>query len=592
MYEQFFGLSENPFSLTPDPRFIYPSRSHDEALAHLRYWVEHREGFAMITGEVGTGKTTSLFRLIEGMDRHFEIAFLTNSTLSPVELLEEICRKFRIDVEKDLTKPALLSKLENYLTRLHEMGHGAVLIIDEAQNFDHMLLEEVRLLSNVTRPGGSPLLQIALVGQPELERKLTQPELRQLKQRIGVHYRIDPLSEEETGEYVHHRVGVAGGYPKVLFPPPTLAALFQKTHGLPREINQLASQALLHAYVEESTSVRPEHVLSAVEEMGFKSVLERGVTLTVTAPGRPAVPIAPVPAAPPQEKIAAIATDPKLRRPETAAEPAPPVREERGPATRTTVRLPAETPPHRPLRRSQFGAIPPLNATSSNQPGNPLVRRLALTAAALVILATAAFLLFGTPRQQDELTGAQSEATMPKAPGARTPPDAAAGGGPNGSSDGTGAESGTTVRTGTAEEPAPATGSAGTESGAAAPGTTPLATAPGTTPPVTAPRDSVEHKTPAQALAGASMETVVMPAWHLQVASLRDSATADQLGRRLAALGRVSFHVDKAPGNEFPWFAVYLGPYGTRAEAESAKVELSALDRHLAEAIVRPPTTR
>src|SRR5687767_4184665 len=136
MYEKFFGLSENPFSLTPDPRFIFSSRSHDEALAHLRYWVEHREGFAMITGEVGTGKTTALFRLIEGMARHYEIAFLTNSTLTAVELLEEICRKFRIEVDRELTKPALLSRLEAYLVRLHEMGHGAVLIIDEAQNFD------------------------------------------------------------------------------------------------------------------------------------------------------------------------------------------------------------------------------------------------------------------------------------------------------------------------------------------------------------------------------------------------------------------------------------------------------------------------
>src|SRR5512140_610329 len=414
MYEQFFGLSENPFSLTPDPRFIFASRSHDEAVAHLRYWVEHHEGFATITGEVGTGKTTALFRLIAGMDRHVEVAFVTNSMLNPAELLEEICRKFRIDVDRDLSKPALLANLEAYLQRLNQLGHGAVLIIDEAQNFDHPLLEEVRLLSNVTRPGGTPLLQIALVGQPELERRLNLPELRQLKQRIGVHYRIEPLAPEETARYIDHRVTVAGGRSGGLFPPETTAAIHAATFGLPREINQVASQALLHAYVEESPLVRPDHVASAVGEMGFKSVLDRGMTLTVT----------------PRRHDAA------AEAPHVAPEPGPPARaeaalpvaghsRERDPLAPTplaqaaaAIHAPAPAPGPVAPPPSTFQSIPPIQGHTSRslKSANPAIRRLALSAAIVVIIGAAALLLFGPPKaKNDDLAEMESEVTIPKA---------------------------------------------------------------------------------------------------------------------------------------------------------------------------------
>ena len=254
-----------------------------------------------------------------------------------------------------------------------------------------------------------------------------------------------------------------------------------------------------------------------------------------------------------EERIAAMAPDLKPRRTEPAPELAPSGHGERNPAAPATVRLATGTaPPAGAAKTAEFAALPPIHGVAGV---NPLVRRLALTGAAIVILGTAAFLLFGPPRTKgDELADLEAEATMPKLSDSRAPLNRPLIPGTSGASQ---------------------------------------ATVPGTsTPPLTAPRDTVEHKTPPQAAAETSMERLVMPAWHLQVASLRDSSTADQLGRRLATLGQVSFHVDRTRGDEIPWFAVYLGPYGTRAEAESAKVELGALDRHVAQAIVRPPTTR
>jgi type II secretory pathway predicted ATPase ExeA len=567
--------------------------------------VEHREGFAMITGEVGTGKTTALFRLIEGMERHYEIAFLTNSTLTAVELLEEICRKFRIEVDRELTKPALLSRLEAYLVRLHEMGHGAVLIIDEAQNFDHLLLEEVRLLSNVTRPGGTPLLQIALIGQPELERKLSLPELRQLKQRIGVHYRIEPLSAEETGRYIHHRVTVAGGFPRVLFPPDTLSLLHERTHGLPREINQVASQSLLHAYVEESTSVRKDHVLSAIEEMDFRSVLERGMTLTVAPnPGMasniglaasnpgPATNIGmamPRPGPPNIGKAAAPASEvPNIRR--AAGEPPPARRAEPPPASRAeatemsatgspaTEEIAGTTPRARfwtePIggrggqssrsRHTAFGALAPVGspAEGSTEVRNPIRRRLLIMAGGAVILIAAGLLLFAPAKSPVEgVAEMESEPTLPSAPASNR--DRPAGPLPGAlyptSPGSTGPGTSTTAKSGGTSTPAPAI----------------------TSPPPPVVQDPVVDK-PVTAAAPASLR-----GYYLQVASFRDSAIAEDHGRALARRSGHVHRVERSGSGESPWYAVYIGPFQTTAEAESGRVELSRFDRSLASAIVR-----
>jgi len=315
MFEEFFHLRENPFALAPNPRFIFQSHEHGEALAHLRYWVENGEGFVLITGEVGTGKTTALFDLLAQLPTAYAIAFVSNSTLTIPELLEEICRRFGLEVPAAPSKPALLGLLERFLLSRVERGLGSLLILDEAQNFDSAALEEIRLLSNLERADGK-LIQIALVGQPELERKLARPELRQLRQRIGIRYRLGPLSEEETLAYLHHRVAVAGGDAAAVFGPDSAQAIHRLTHGIPREINIVASQALINAFVAGAERVQPEHVQAVVDEFAWSSIfgeeippprvrLSRGEARGA-APARPAgadagppAPLAPATPGPP-----------------------------------------------------------------------------------------------------------------------------------------------------------------------------------------------------------------------------------------------------------------------------------------------------
>lgn len=635
MYEKFFGLSENPFSLTPDPRFIFPSRSHDEALAHLRYWLEHREGFALITGEVGTGKTTALFRMIDGLPRDYEIAFITNSTLAPGELLEDICRKFGSDVEPGLSKPALLSRIEGFVRRQAERGNGCLLIIDEAQNFDHPLLEEVRLLSNITKPSGPPMLQIALVGQPELERKLGQPELRQLKQRIGVQYRIEPLTEEETLRYVHHRISVAGGFPRVLFPPETVSVLHRQTHGLPREINQLASQAMLGAYVDDSASVRPEHVFGAVEEMGFQSVLDRdGLTVASTiatpAGGSGPLPLAePGPLAPPPGRPTVVDIKP-YQAPPAAQKPAtPPVAPTKPPApARQEASAPPPSPPPapppmapRPSRKTEdgvaaaerprsaapsFGSLPPVSPQRSPVETNAGRRRLArigLWFGVLAILGVAGFLLFMPQKPKpDDLSEAENVKTMPVESHRESPAD--------------GAPAGQEPPASSVNPPAPgvisteAARPAGADSGAAAtpvdvPGVSaaPAGSAPESTPPASSTNETSTPATPhpLDAAPGSTPETTpeskpaaanLSQSYRLQVASFAESLTAVREGSRASRATGLPWQIIRDRKADRTWWGVCLGSFATREEALAARAASAAQYPGLGTAIVREPRRR
>lgn len=634
MFEQFFGLSENPFSLTPDPRFIYPSRTHDEALAHLKYWLEHKEGFAMITGEVGTGKTTALFRLIDGLERRYEIAFLTNSTLSPVELLEDACRKFGIDVDTGVTKPGLLQKLENYLRRQGERQSGTLLIIDEAQNFDHTLLEEVRLLSNIAKPGGPPMLQIALVGQPELERKLGSAELRQLKQRIGVHYRIEPLSHEETLQYVHHRVSVANGFPRVLFPEDTVRILYERTHGLPREINQLASQSLLGAYVEDSTTVRPEHILGAIREMNFRSVLDgaertgsavsAAMSAPPLAPARPAS-VRPAAPAPPAPRAAnPVATGPMVTpRPGPAAVPPAPTptivpattapmaavpHAATSPSRPTMVpprveTAPAVAPPRRAAARTpqNFGAVPSLSMPKSTGEGLQKGggwRRIGLVLVALGIVGVAAMLLLMPQKEPvDELDQLESEQTIP------TVPQSPALGAPIGSvpSPSQSADASGTTGAASARESAPV--DVTTPAGSATTGTAPSGTATNGTPPVGAGMTgssmdaptSTPVSTPPPGSPGdqaAAPPPAIANGYRLQVASLRDSLNAVSMGRDLAGKTGLVYEIVRDRKGEVTWFALNLGSFESDEAARAARTDLGTRFGVFNEAIVRTPRRR
>lgn len=272
MFERHFGLRENPFQGGHQLRFLYPSREHQEARAHLRYGIENREPFLLITGEVGTGKTTAIYDALAEWGTEVAVALITNSALTRQELLEEIGLRFGMSLPSGVSKPQALVQLERHLLAVRQRGSHAVLLLDEAQNLAPELLEEIRLLSNLEEQGDK-LLQIFLVGQPELEAKLAKPELRQLRQRITVHYRLNPLSPEETAGYIHHRLSVAGGNAWVVFPPDSCREVYRLTHGIPREINTVASAALLTAFSEGMSSVRPEHVKAIAEEAEFRSVL-------------------------------------------------------------------------------------------------------------------------------------------------------------------------------------------------------------------------------------------------------------------------------------------------------------------------------
>ena len=261
MYEAYFGFREKPFHVTADPAFLYPSREHQEALSHLLYGIRERLGFIMITGEVGTGKTTLAKTLIGRLEGPARSALILNPTLSATQLLRAMLRDFGVE-EPDNGHPRtrsrseLLVAIEGFLLRQAEESGNAVLIIDEAQALSVSTLEQVRLLSNV-ETAKRKLLQIVLIGQPELDQRLARdPRLRALQQRIAVRYQIQPLSRQEVAEYVRHRLQVAAAPGEALhFTEEALDAITQISGGIPRRINRLCDQALLAGFVRESKQI-------------------------------------------------------------------------------------------------------------------------------------------------------------------------------------------------------------------------------------------------------------------------------------------------------------------------------------------------
>jgi putative secretion ATPase (PEP-CTERM system associated) len=255
MYKQFFALSEKPFNLTPDPDFLYLSEGHKEALAHLTYGVESKSGFVMVTGEVGSGKTTVLRSLIANLGDNVLLSQVTNTRVNYTELLELVVRDFGLNPE-GLGKTSLLSALNDFLIERYREGRSCVLIVDEAQNLSVSSLEGVRMLSNLETEKAK-LLHTILVGQPGLRDLIESPELEQLRQRITVRYHLGPLSAGEVGEYVRHRLAKVCVEPDKAprFPDEVIPAIHGATAGVPRLINVLCDAALLHAYVAEKRVV-------------------------------------------------------------------------------------------------------------------------------------------------------------------------------------------------------------------------------------------------------------------------------------------------------------------------------------------------
>jgi general secretion pathway protein A len=268
MYKTFFDLTCNPFELTPDPAFFFPTARHNEALAALYYVVRRHKGFVVVTGEVGTGKTLLLRCLLQLFKQSKDVAYayLFNSRLSATEFLQYVVSDFRLSASGK-NKSELLLELCNYVVSRGLTKLTTVLIVDEAHHLSADTLEEIRLLTNLETTT-EKLLQIVLVGQPELDEKLDSVSLRQLKQRIALRAQLEPLNANETKEYVERRLHVAGANSSatVLFPAETIAAVYRHSRGTPRLINTICENALLTAYTRQMRCVTPEIIESVVED--------------------------------------------------------------------------------------------------------------------------------------------------------------------------------------------------------------------------------------------------------------------------------------------------------------------------------------
>jgi general secretion pathway protein A len=272
MYERYFGLSEKPFSLTPDPKFLYRSPSHANAFELLQYAIRRREGFVVVTGDIGTGKTTLCRAVLEDIDRNTFTALVLNPFLSEEDLLKRILQDFGVISREDVkrgqlahvTKQELIDALYEFLLGLIPLKASAVLIIDEAQNLPVSVLEQIRILSNL-ETDKEKLLQIVLVGQLNLVPLLRSPEMRQLDQRVSIRYQLDPLDEEGVASYIAHRLTVAGASGAVRFSRKAVEKIHRLSGGIPRLINLICDRALLAGFAERSNRISPEMVTDAAE---------------------------------------------------------------------------------------------------------------------------------------------------------------------------------------------------------------------------------------------------------------------------------------------------------------------------------------
>lgn len=270
MYHEYYELVRSPFEMTPDPAFLYLGDAHREGLATLVYGVQARKGFVLLTGEVGTGKTTLLHSLLAQLDRDTLAAFIFNPRLDPLDFFRMLFDEFGIETPCE-TKAQFLLELNKFLISRLEQDLPTLLIVDEAQNLSAEMLEEIRLLSNLETPT-SKLIQIMLVGQPELWEMLAKPELRQLRQRIVLRHSLRPFNEEETSQYVEERLRLAGHTGKPIFKKAALKALYKMTGGTPRLINIVCDGALLLGFGRDQRTLGAEPILEVAADLGLDAV--------------------------------------------------------------------------------------------------------------------------------------------------------------------------------------------------------------------------------------------------------------------------------------------------------------------------------
>ncbi|MDB6098493.1 MAG: ral secretion pathway protein [Gammaproteobacteria bacterium] len=289
MYTSFFGLTEKPFAITPDPRYLYLSERHAEALAHLLYGINESGGFIQLTGEVGTGKTTVVRTLLSRVPHHADVAVILNPRVTPVEFLLTICEELGLviaEADRDSVKQ-LVDALNRRLLSAHAEGRRIIVLVDEAQNLSIDVLEQVRLLTNLETPT-QKLLQIILIGQPELRELLDRTDLRQLAQRITGRYHLKPLSREETKGYVRHRLRVAGATEDI-FTPSALVELHRLSLGIPRVINVACDRALLGAYTQETKKITAGLVRRAAGEVYGRRIMPAWLSWIVGSLGAAAL---------------------------------------------------------------------------------------------------------------------------------------------------------------------------------------------------------------------------------------------------------------------------------------------------------------
>jgi len=270
MYYDYYGLKENPFNVTSDPSFLYLSKAHKDAITYLLYGIKQKKGFLEMTGEVGAGKTTVCKALLQQLDNDTNTAFVLNSNLSELQLLEAILDDLGITPQRK-TKISFLRQLNAFLLEELKKGRNTVIILDEAQNITTSSLEGIRLLSNL-ETDKEKLFQIVLVGQPELRRKLASPALLQLRQRISVRYHVNPLESGELAEYIYHRLAVAGSAGDVSFAAEALDTIYTYSGGIPRIINLLCDKALLSGFVLGRKLITGEIVDKSIVEIEGQAV--------------------------------------------------------------------------------------------------------------------------------------------------------------------------------------------------------------------------------------------------------------------------------------------------------------------------------
>ena len=271
MYKSFFGLKENPFNVNPDPRYLFLTKETEEALSGLMYGVQNRKGFITLTGEVGTGKTTLINRLLEWLhQRGARTAFLFNSRMNTNQMFDFILAEFGISCDSH-TKSQQLMRLNQWLLERYRAGETTVLIVDEAQNLTYPVLEEIRLLTNL-ETSTEKLLQIVLSGQQELEEKLMLPQLRQLRQRIMLRCKTTPLTKEQTHDYIAERLRIAGACGEPIFDPKTVETIHLYSLGIPRVVNLLCEHSLINAYAEQQRLISPTIVEEVAHEFQLDEV--------------------------------------------------------------------------------------------------------------------------------------------------------------------------------------------------------------------------------------------------------------------------------------------------------------------------------